>query len=125
MRPVSKNAHQAQLPLMPSLRMISVKRFALSVDVEAAITETPMSHHGMERPDRKNSFVLEAPFRDVHAGIARRMAKNMAMMIQSMVVMAGILYILSFVLYLAWRHSTTPNPAKATRFRRARRRPSG
>ena len=78
------NAHQAQLPLMPSLRMISVKRFALSVEVEAAITETPMSHHGMERPERKNSFVLEEPFRTVRTGIARRIAKKTAMMIQSM-----------------------------------------
>jgi hypothetical protein len=87
MRPVSKNAHHAQLPLMPSFRMSSVKRLALSVDVEAAITETPMSHHGMERPERKNSFVLEEPFRAVSIGMASRITKNTAMMIQSMVVM--------------------------------------
>jgi hypothetical protein len=57
--PVSKKAHHAQLPLSPSLRIISVKRFALFVLVVAATIDTPISHHGIEPADLKYSF---APF---------------------------------------------------------------
>ena len=77
------NSYSVYVPL-PEAQGESLEKRGLSVEVEAAITETPMSHHGMERPERKNSFVLEEPFRAVRTGIARRIAKKTAMMIQSM-----------------------------------------
>ena len=78
-RPVRRNAHHTQLPLIPSRRIISVKRFAELVEVVAATIETPMSHHGMEPADLKYSrespdFVRMA----ATAGISSRTAKNSA-----------------------------------------------
>ena len=77
--PVRRKAHHAQLPLSPSSRMISVKRFALLVLVVAATIETPMSHQGIEPADLKYSL---APF-DLDlmaetAGMRKSTAKNAA-----------------------------------------------
>src|SRR6266542_1170234 len=56
--PVSRNAHQTQLPATPLRRTISVTRFGVSVLNVVATIETPISHHGAARPDVKNSAVL-------------------------------------------------------------------
>ena len=79
--PVRRNAHHAQLPLRPSVRMISVNRLALLVLVVAATIDMPISHHGMEPADLKYSF---APFdfalKAEIAGIITNAARNAAMM---------------------------------------------
>src|SRR3989304_5995455 len=56
--PVSRNAHQAQLPAMPPVRTMSVTRFGVSAEKVQATMETPSSHHGIVRPDRKKSVEL-------------------------------------------------------------------
>ena len=57
--PVSRNAHQTQLPATPPVRTRSVTRFGVSVLKVVATIDTPMSHQGAERPDVKNSAVLD------------------------------------------------------------------
>src|SRR6478736_4902254 len=60
--PVSRKAHQAQLPATPPVRTMFVTRFGVSVLKVVATIETPISHHGAARPDVKNSAVF-APAR--------------------------------------------------------------
>ena len=82
--PVRRNAHHFQLPLMPPLsRISSVKRFALFVEVVAATIEMPSSHHGIDRPERKNSFELDAPFRLASVGIRINTRKKSPTIVQS------------------------------------------
>src|SRR5262245_17589721 len=57
--PVSRNAHQAQLPATPPVRTMFVTRFGVSVLKVVATMDTPISHHGAARPDVKNSAVLD------------------------------------------------------------------
>ena len=81
--PVSKNAHQAQLPATPSFRTMSVTRFGVSAEKVVATMETPKSHQGMLRPERKNSFAeLPADFAEA-SPITREIIKKAAMMPQS------------------------------------------
>ena len=56
--PVSRNAHQHQLPETPCVRTISVTRFGVSHEKVQATIETPSNHHGIERPERKKSAAL-------------------------------------------------------------------
>ena len=81
--PVSKNAHQAQFPATPSFRTISVTRFGVSAEKVVATMETPKSHQGMLRPERKNSFAeLPADLADARP-ITKEITKKAAMMPQS------------------------------------------
>src|SRR5215207_11146822 len=57
--PVSRNAHQTQFPATPLVRTMFVTRFGVSVLNVVATIDTPMSHHGADRPDVKNSAVLD------------------------------------------------------------------
>src|SRR5688500_10858919 len=57
--PVSRKAHQTQLPATPLVRTMLVTRFGVSVLNVVATIDTPMSHHGADRPDVKNSAVLD------------------------------------------------------------------
>ena len=77
------NAHHAQFPLNPSLRTISVKRLALFVLVVAATIETPISHHGIERPERKKSFASLPALREHLRAMPMRSTKKTAIAVQS------------------------------------------
>src|SRR5690349_14302934 len=57
--PVSRKAHQAQLPATPLVRTMFVTRFGVSVLNVVATMDTPISHHGAARPEVKNSAVLD------------------------------------------------------------------
>src|SRR6188768_2860692 len=57
--PVSRNAHHAQLFATPCSRTRFVTRFGVSVENVVATIDTPTSHHGADRPDVKNSAVLD------------------------------------------------------------------
>src|SRR5687767_503837 len=57
--PVRRNDHQTQLLATPRSRTRLVTRFGVSVLKVVATIDTPMSHHGAERPEVKNSAVLE------------------------------------------------------------------
>src|SRR3990167_1073252 len=59
--PVSRNAHHTQLLATPFSRTRLVTRFGVSVLKVVATIETPISHHGAERPEVKNSDLLEPP----------------------------------------------------------------
>ena len=43
---------------MPSLRTMSVTRLGVSVLNVVATIETPISHHGADRPEAKNSVMF-------------------------------------------------------------------
>src|SRR5574344_603894 len=77
------NAHMIQLPPIPSRRITSVKKFALSVAVVAATIENPMSHHGIECPELKKWFAVPRLRSEASAGISARTAKNPTMTAQS------------------------------------------
>jgi hypothetical protein len=49
--------HHSQLPAMPSCATISVTRSGVSTAKVVATMLVPASHHGMARPERKNSDV--------------------------------------------------------------------
>src|SRR5688500_14316891 len=57
--PVSRNDHQSQLLATPRSRTRFVTRFGVSVLKVVATIDTPISHQGADRPDVKNSAVLE------------------------------------------------------------------
>src|SRR5690349_4898848 len=57
--PVSKKLHHSQLSLTPCSRTMLVTRLGVSVLNVVATIEMPMSHHGADRPDVKNSAVLD------------------------------------------------------------------
>ena len=58
--PVMRNAHHFQFPDTPSFLTISVTRLGVSVEKVVATMETPSSHQGMFRLERKNEL-LSAP----------------------------------------------------------------
>jgi hypothetical protein len=53
--------------------------FAEFVDVEAAHIDTPMSHHGIERPERKKSLAALPARREQNAAMPKSAAKNSPM----------------------------------------------
>ena len=77
--PVRRNAHHFQFSPRDELRMNSVNMFAEFVDVEAAHIDTPMSHHGIERPDRKKSLASLPARREQNAAMPKSAAKNSPM----------------------------------------------
>ena len=56
--PVSKKAHHAQLPATPFCRTMSVTRLGVSLEKVVATIDTPSSHQGILRPDRKKLAAL-------------------------------------------------------------------
>ena len=64
--------------------MNSVNMFAEFVDVDAALIDMPMSHHGIERPDRKNSLASLPALREHITAIPAIKAKNNTIINQSM-----------------------------------------
>src|SRR5210317_498312 len=56
--PVRRKAHQTQLPATPFLRTMSVTRLGVSVEKVVATMDTPSSHQGILRPDKKKSDEL-------------------------------------------------------------------
>ena len=56
--PVRRNDHQSQLSATPFSRTMFVTRFGVSVEKVVATIETPISHHGADRPEVKNSAVF-------------------------------------------------------------------
>ena len=83
--PVSRNAHQLQLPATPRLRTRSVTRFGVSVENVVATIENPSSHHDRSRPDRKYSLESLPARRDTHRPTASVMAKKPRTIAQSSV----------------------------------------
>ena len=55
--PPKAKFHQIQLPAIPSEATISVTRSGVSAAKVVATIEVPANHHGMSRPERKNSEV--------------------------------------------------------------------
>ena len=80
---MSKKAHQAQLPATPCLRTMSVTRLGVSAEKVVATIDTPSSHQGILRPERKNSLVDLPDPRLAHRPMASVTAKNRNTMIQS------------------------------------------
>ena len=90
---MSRNAHHAQLPATPCVRTMSVTRFGVSHENVQATIETPRSHHGMERPERKKSSALfEARFA-AQAPITITLSRNATMIVQSSFVSVFILQV--------------------------------
>ena len=90
--PVSRNAHQIQLPATPFWRTMSVTKLGVPAEKVVATIDMPSSHQGMPRPERKNSAELR-PARLVTASpTASVTAMKPTMIVQSIVstVMAGI-----------------------------------
>src|SRR3954468_14324117 len=81
--PVSRNAHQSQLPATPLVRTMLVTRFGVSVLNVVATMDTPMSHHGAARPDVKNSAVLDPARRASTMAGMNETTIEIATMIQS------------------------------------------
>jgi len=69
--PVSRNAHQTQLPDTPFKRTMSVTKLGVSVEKVVATIETPRSHQGIERPERKNWDVDRPACRAAQKPMAR------------------------------------------------------
>ena len=63
--------------------MNSVNMLAEFVEVDAAHIDTPISHHGMERPERKKSFASLPALREQKMAIAARAQKKMPIAAQS------------------------------------------
>src|SRR5574338_276525 len=83
--PVSRNAHHCQLLATPRSRTKLVTRLGVSVLKVVATMETPISHHGADRPEVKNSAVLEPARRARMMAGANEIAMDSATMIQSSV----------------------------------------
>jgi hypothetical protein len=81
--PVSRNAHHFQFSLSPEFRMNSVNMFAEFVDVDAAHIDTPISHHGMERPERKKSLASFPALPEHLRAMPIRITKKTAIAAQS------------------------------------------
>src|SRR5687768_10680497 len=78
--PVSRNDHHAQLFATPRSRTRFVTRFGVSVLNVVATIEMPISHHGADRPDVKNSAVLDpARFASSSAGMKETMIETTTM----------------------------------------------
>src|SRR5210317_1676380 len=81
--PVSRNAHQTQLPATPFCRTRSVTRLGVPAENVVATIDMPSSHHGMPRPDRKNSVELLPARLATARPMASVSAMNVTMMVQS------------------------------------------
>jgi len=79
--PVSRKAHQTQLPEIPFFRIISVNRLAEFVEVVAAAMEMPSNHQGIFLPDKKNSEELFPAFLEVTKPIEISIIKNRTIII--------------------------------------------
>jgi hypothetical protein len=60
-----------------------VTRFGVSVEKVVATIENPSSHHGMFRPERKNSELLDPARRDTNTPIDSDRTRNAPTMHQS------------------------------------------
>src|SRR6476620_4945851 len=83
--PVSKNDHHNQFSDTPRSRTRLVTRFGVSVLKVVATIEMPTSHHGAERPEVKNSEVLDPARRQKKSAGMNETAMLVAMMTQSIV----------------------------------------
>ena len=63
--------------------MNCVNMFALFVEVVAALIEMPISHHGMDLPERKKSFASDPARREHQSAMPITIAKNATMADQS------------------------------------------
>lgn len=91
--PVNKKAHQTQLPDTPLVLTISVTKLGVSAEKVVATIETPKSHQGIFRPERKNSFADLPAFLEVYAPISIEITKNAAIILQSrkeIVILVGL-----------------------------------
>jgi hypothetical protein len=57
--------------------------FAEFVEVDAAHIDTPISHHGIDRPDRKKSLASFPALREQKSAIPTRSTKKTIMAVQS------------------------------------------
>jgi hypothetical protein len=83
--PVIRNAHHAQFWDTPLVRTKSVTRFGVSVENVVATMEVPISHHGADRPEAKNSVVPVLARRAKNTAGANAAARLTAITIQSTV----------------------------------------
>ena len=93
----SGDAHHFQFSLRPEFRMNSVNMFAEFVDVDAAHMDTPISHHGIERPGRKKSFASLPALREHISAIPIRIAKKTAIAVQSQQLRSILVFMVSSV----------------------------
>jgi hypothetical protein len=94
--PVSKKAHHAQFPETPVCLTISVTSKGVSVANVVATIDIPSNHHGIWRPERKNSAEL-FPARLLTAKpIINEITKKENMIIQS--ITAKFISLLSLML---------------------------
>src|SRR4051812_49117490 len=84
--PVSRKLHHNQFSATPRSRTMLVTRLGVSVLKVVATIEMPTSHHGAERPDVKNSVVLELARRQKNRAGRNEIAIESAMIVQSRVV---------------------------------------
>src|SRR6185295_15255717 len=84
--PVRRKDHQSQLSDTPLSRTMFVTRLGVSVENVVATIETPTSHQGAERPDVKNSTVLEPARRAKKRAGRKETTIESATMSQSIVV---------------------------------------
>src|SRR5882724_11189120 len=82
---VSRKLHHNQFSATPRSRTMFVTRLGVSVLNVVATIDMPTSHHGAERPDVKNSEVLEPARRQKKSAGMNETAMLVAMMIQSIV----------------------------------------
>jgi len=69
----------------PPVRTKSVTRFGVSVEKVVATIEVPISHHGAERPEAKNSAVPVLARRAKKSAGAKAAVRQIAITIQSIV----------------------------------------
>ena len=62
--PLATKLHQSQLPAMPPFATMPVTASGVSAAKVVATIDVPASHHGILRPERKNSLTL-FPARDL------------------------------------------------------------
>jgi hypothetical protein len=80
---VRRNAHHFHMRDMPPSRTNSVNIDAEFELVAAAAIEKPMSHHGIDLPERKKSLASRPARREQAAAIPNISAKNSAMTTKS------------------------------------------
>jgi hypothetical protein len=78
-----RKAHQTQFPETPLFLTISVTRLGVSVEKVVATIDTPNNHHGIFRPERKNSLLEEPALLETHTPIKSEMEKKLIMIAQS------------------------------------------
>src|SRR5678816_2222673 len=81
--PVRRKAHHCQLFATPFSRTKFVTRFGVSVLKVVATMDTPMSHHGADRPEVKNSAVLDPARRAMMTAGANEIRMDTATISQS------------------------------------------